>query len=378
MAILYGDGIHDDSPAIQEMLDGGCLCALPAPEKFYLLGRTLLIGSGRELTLPRYAVIRLADGVNAPMLKNADPVGGNANFSVTGGIWDYNNLGQAKNPFHFHDPALPEYNGYMFDLRNVCSFRFADMTMKDPVTFCLTLDAARDFTVENITFDFNYGNPWAINMDGVHLDGNCHYGLIRNLRGACYDDMVALNSDEGSNGPISHIEVDGLFCEDCHSAVRLLSVKNAVEHIHIHNVHGTFYQYCIGITKYYPGKSDGWYDDLVFENIHASKAERKSVYQKDGSFEYPLIWFEGNLLVKNAVLRGLYRHERECGVPLIKIEKNTTVESLRVSEVVQTAKGVSVPVMMLNEGEIGSLCADSLRVTDGETLINEGVIRENR
>ena len=32
--ILYGDGIHDDYPAIQEMIDSGaCEVSLPVPEK---------------------------------------------------------------------------------------------------------------------------------------------------------------------------------------------------------------------------------------------------------------------------------------------------------------------------------------------------------
>jgi hypothetical protein len=93
---------------------------------------------------------------------------------------------------------------------------------------------------------------------------------MRNLQGACYDDLIALNADEGTGGPITHIDVDGVYCEDCHSAARLLTVKFPVEHIHITNVHGTFYQYCIGITKYYKGESEGYYDGITLDNIYAA------------------------------------------------------------------------------------------------------------
>ena len=55
------------------------------------------------------------------------------------------------------------------------------MTLKDPANFAVTLDSASYFTIENIRFDYNYGNPSAVNMDGIHFNGNCHYGVINNL-----------------------------------------------------------------------------------------------------------------------------------------------------------------------------------------------------
>ena len=67
---LYGDGIHDDTLAIQEMLDTMCEVNLPAPEKNYLISKTLIIDSNKKLTLPRFAVIKLADNSNCPMVMN--------------------------------------------------------------------------------------------------------------------------------------------------------------------------------------------------------------------------------------------------------------------------------------------------------------------
>ena len=69
--ILYGDGIHDDYPAIQEMIDnGGCEVCLPVPENKYLITKPIEIPSNFRLKLPRYAEIMLADGANCFMLKN--------------------------------------------------------------------------------------------------------------------------------------------------------------------------------------------------------------------------------------------------------------------------------------------------------------------
>ena len=89
--------------------------------------------------------------------------------------------------------------------------------------------------VTNGNFDFNLGNPLATNMDGVHLNGCCHHGVIRNLKGACYDDLVALNAYEGYAGPITDIVIDGLYAEDCRSAVRLLAIHEELKNIHIND-----------------------------------------------------------------------------------------------------------------------------------------------
>lgn len=368
------DGIRDNTEELQHLIDttAGEL-VLPVPKVCYLISRPLLLRSNFRLVLPRFAEIKLADASNCHMLEVRQGEETSENIEVVGGIWNFNNLGQEKNPFHFPHPEFPKYNGYGFYLKNVVGLRLADMTLKDPVTFAATLDIVSYFTVENIRFDFNYGNPWAINMDGIHLDGNCHFGTIRNLSGACYDDLVALNCDEGSNGPITNIEIDGIFSEDCHSAVRMLTVKNKLENIHIRNVHGTFYQYCIGLTKYYKGEALGYMDGIVLENIYASKAERLPIYhKKPTSYVYPLIWIEGGLKVKNLTIRDLFRREKTTEIDTVYVGKGACVDYL-------TIDGISVesefnePVMR-NLGQIGTLSSRNVCADGRALLINEGVI----
>ena len=378
MAILYGDGIHDDYEAIQELLDSrNPQIVLPVPAKNYLISKTLKIYSNQQFILPRYTVIRMADMSNCYMMANADPENGNCNFTVEGGIWDYNNQGQGPNPFHYPHPDDPDYIGFMFYFYNVKNFRFAHMTLKDPINFCITLDMASYFTVEDITFDFNYGNPWAENMDGVHLDGNCHYGVIRNLKGACYDDLVALNSDEGSNGPITHIEVDGIFCEGCHSAVRLLTRLNRVEHIHIHNVHGSFYQYCVGFTdldKSVPGDYIGYFNNILLENFHISKAPRIPIHHKDGMGHFPMIWFEDGTSYGNIIVRNINREERVNDIPLVTAEKTTKVDYLKLEDIVQQDSQIEIPAMVMLRGTINKLSTESLVTDTGEAIVVEGTI----
>jgi len=71
MHTLYGDGIHDDTTAIQEMIDSGvCEVCLPAPKVRYLISKPLIIPSNFSLKLPRYAEIKLADGSDCFMVQS--------------------------------------------------------------------------------------------------------------------------------------------------------------------------------------------------------------------------------------------------------------------------------------------------------------------
>ena len=77
-------------------------------------------------------------------------------------------------------------------------------------------------------------------MDGIHLDSGCRYGSIRNVRGTCYDDIVALNANDCYDGPIQDIEIDGVFGANSLRGVRLLSTSSLVSGISISNIYGTF------------------------------------------------------------------------------------------------------------------------------------------
>ena len=379
---LYGDGIHDDTAAIQRLLDTKREILLPEPEKYYLISRPLEIGSYTRLVLPRFAEIRLADGLNCVMLRNKmvfDPAkrlpegiyeGWNhfasyvndyspeevtENIEIIGGIWNCNNMGQNPNPLQSHDFSVHEFWGYGMLFYNVKNFKIASMTLKDPTNFAITLDTVSYFTVEDIQFDFNYGNPYALNMDGIHLCGHSHYGVIRNLKGACYDDLVALNADEGSHGPITNIEIDGIFAEECHSAVRLLSLHNPVEKVHISNVFGTYYQYCIGISKYYPGTPDKGFDAISIDNIFASKAKRlPHLYPFPNSYVFPLIWIS-EAIVRNLKISSLHRREYNVPSATIYVGTDTVVDRLILEDITsENYTGENMP-HFVNNGTIRQL-----------------------
>lgn len=399
---LYGDGVHDDTAALQELIDtSGAALSLPAPEKFYLISRPLELPSNFSLILPRFAEIRLAPNSNCTMIKNRLTVDSDApeiapdspfhfpeyarrlkkcpvsrNIELRGGIWNCNNLGQKANPIQTRDFSVREFWGYGMIFYKVEGLILADLTVKDPTNFGVTLDTVSYFTAENIVFDYNLGNPKAINMDGLHFNGNCHFGTIRNLKGTCYDDLVALNADEGTKGPITNISIDGLFAENCHSAVRLLTVRQKIENIRISNVFGTYYQYCIGLTKYYSGQSEGYYDGIFIDHVLASKAVReRDLYPWPDSYVYSLIWIDKETLVKNLKITDLSRKEYNNPVSTVCIRQGSVVERLILDGVfTENCTGDESMPLIFNEGRIENLVLRDVRSDGKIENLNDGEI----
>lgn len=407
---LYGDGIHDDTEAIQERIDSVvCEVILPAPQKFYLISAPLELPSNFRLVLPRFAEIRLADNSNCVMVRNkmvrdhakrlsadvyedqvqshlwsyVDDYSPDApcfNIELCGGIWNCNNQNQLPNPERKMSFSVREFYGCGMLFYNVRNFKIGSLTVKDPSQYAITLDKVSYFTVEDITFDFNLGNPYPINMDGIHLDGNCHYGTIRNLKGTCYDDMVAVNAHEGSRGPITNITISDLYAEYCHSAVRLLSVNEVVEKIRISNVYGSFYQYCVGITKFYKGERTGYFDDISIDHIHVSKAMpvRKGDFQQPKNVEssFEIIYIQRKTLTKTLTIDNLHRRESCLPKDTIYVENGAEVQRLIINDA-KTENYTGLPMTFLhNEGKIGYLSMKRIDSADDKVIDGEGCILE--
>lgn len=380
MKKIYGDGINCDTEGIQELLDSGsALVELPLPKKEYLINKPLRIHSNQELKLPRYCKIKLAAGSNCHMVVNDDFEHGNKNITLTGGIWDYNNLEQDKNPQYVKiiEKAVPPRKGTdvtVMLFKNVKDLHIADLTVKDPVTYAIWLDMASYFTVENIVFDFNLGNPRPANMDGVHVDGNSSYGTIRNIKGKCYDDLVALNADEGSDGDISHIDIDGIYAEDCHSAVRLLTRKNKVTNIHIRNVFGSYYQYVIGLTKFCDYTTDGFFDAIVLDNLHVRKAIRYTYlsYSEQCAINYkvlPVIYLEDFINVKSLSISELYRVEENVSIPTVSVGDGARVENLSIKNCYSENLTPTPFALYEQKGTVERLVWENNRMVNGELYI---------
>jgi len=144
---LYGNGIQDDTAAIQEMIDNaGSELRLPMPEVCYVISKPLELPSNFKLSLPRFAEIKLAKNSNCFMLQNK-AVTDNVNkikdkfcyclnewsadapcknIEIEGGIWNFNNLEQSPNPIYTGIIEPENYTGFGFLFYNVKTAPFQE------------------------------------------------------------------------------------------------------------------------------------------------------------------------------------------------------------------------------------------------------------
>lgn len=380
---LVGDGVRDDTEAIQARLDSGAACVyLPPPKDHYVISRTLKIGSEQELRLDRFTRIRLAPQSNCPMLENRTyraGTGTNVFVAVTGGIWDMDNLNQRGN--FMQDPELAKSAPTKFDpdfffgmsmrFCHVDHLTVRGVTVRNPVNYGIEFGHVSYVTADDVTFDYRQGNPTLLNMDGLHFDGFCHHLRITNLRGTCYDDMIALNANDGTcspeEGPISDVDIDGLYCDYCHSAVRLLSADAPVSRVTIRNVHGNFYVSAVWLTHHFWNRpAPGRFDDIVISDIFAAKAIPPPDVDGPWRRSLPLIYVEGVANIGSLVMERIFRDERTLTAPTFGIDRREThVDSLVIRDCRMTNR-LGGPIRFFdNKGTVDSL------VNEGNTFVGE-------
>ena len=371
---LFADGIHDDTDAIQMRLDSGMSCVyLPPTPEHYLISRPLRLGSNQELRLDRFTRIRLAPHSDCVMLTNRNHAQGNRHCALTGGIWDFDNLNQGPNFMCQHVLGLPAYKdspGYRVWIpdryraeaiyfQNVRDMTVRGITIRNPGTYAIQFCQLSYFLIDDVEFDFTTCNPAKANMDGVHLDGFCHHGKISNIRGTCYDDMVALNANDGAcafaQGPITDIDIDGVYCEYCHSAVRLLSTGAEIRRITIRNVHGNFYRYGVGLTHFFRDRAArGVFDDILLADCFMAKAR-----QPEDLWEllpvFPLVYCDDQIDVGKLSVTNLCRDEKTLPEAAIEIMPSCRIGNLTVCGCKQINRLKAPMPFLWNKGTVDHL-----------------------
>jgi hypothetical protein len=388
VAGVTGDGVHDDTAGLQAALDSGAgTVHFPKPPARYLISRTLVIHSGQTLLADRHAVIRLGDKADAHMLTNADPQGGDRGIKVVGGIWDGNNAGQTPHgPWRgtTYDPG--NFLGVLMQFNNVRDLYLGGLTLKDPEAYGIQAGRVCQFTIEDITFDYNMLRG---NMDGVHVHGPASDGRIVNLKGATNDDQVALNADDGgkyeiSRGPITNIRIDGIWADNGYTAVRLLSAGSPVRGIQISNIFGSYRLYAVSFTHHnvHPG-APSTFEEVSIDGVFYSKPRQHTTGQAKDLFSVaaPPIWFAAGTRTEAVLIRNVQRAESLDGVAdTIVVDPGAAVSYMAVSDVSIINRGPSELGLMTNSGDVGCLNMANVRVKAeggsprGHVLRNRGHI----
>lgn len=353
-----GNGIADDTASIQNALDGGNRTVL-MPAGTYKISAALKVDSHTTIKADPKAIIRLADhagtNVGVFLLTNRDVTAGNTDITVDGGIWDGNNE---------HNPRGREgdpngYTGAAINFVNVRHLALRNLTVRNPEAFSIRLCEVEDFTVEDICFDHTVIRP---NQDGVHVNGFCLRGVIRNLRAltprTTNDDMVALNADDATDrvinlgmkcGPIRDITVENLHADDAWTLVRLLSFKQLIENIAINNVSGGCRVNAINLDRWRFPAGAGNIRNVTLRNFTVRKMPDPAV---PAFAKMPLIPIQ-------SAVRGLrienFRRDDDLPAPTLVVD-NGRQNRLRLEGATAEQTGGKV---VLPRGGFSSLTLDS-------------------
>lgn len=385
---IVGDGTHDDTAAIQALLDSRrTLVHLPSPAKHYLISKPLRIHSNQTLQLGRFTVIRLKDRSDCLMITNDDHERGNENIALVGGVWDMNNEGQSlaeyqktRNWKGTYDPA--RYLGMLMRFNRVKRLTLRGLTLKDPVTFSTQLGNLDEFTIEDVTFDHNLKRT---NMDGIHVHGNSRHGRITNLKGATNDDLVALNADDGgifemSRGAIEDVAVDGVWAKDGYTAVRLLSAGSPLRRIRLANIFGTYRYNVVSFTnhKVHPG-SESTFEDISIRGLFCAKSGMgmKADPAKSGSSKLSLIWIDAPAVVSGLTMSDLHRTETVWPAASIFVEPGVTIKSLQLTQATIVNHTPGPLDLLVNRGTIEHLSLSQIRMEASEGPARGAVVRNS-
>lgn len=351
---LYGDGLHDDTAAIQAMLDRCGTVNLP--DGYYLISRPLIIHSHTHFLLSSGATLHLADGANCSLLDNDGLYSDERNTSIVieGGIWDGNHTAQKRQkiPNECRPGDINEdqpcdkqiyisniYVVFMVRLVHTQGLTVKNLTFKNPTSYAIHIADARYFHVENITLDYDLAKR---NMDGVHIQGPARFGRIQNIFGNANDDHVALCANgtirsEITRGDIEDVDIDGIYCDNGYTGVRLLSRGDAIRNVRISNIHGEFRFYAVSLTHHYPIRADR---PILLENVHisdvyASKSRAECTDSMGSDENGALIWLENGIRCRNVTVENVYRNERNLHTkaPTVRIDDNVVAHNLQIRKI---------------------------------------------
>lgn len=372
--MFYADGIHDDTQALQELLDNCGIVTLDKPGK-YLVNKTLKIHSNTRFVLSPGAHIIAAPMSRCALIENEFFAGGgrNENIEIIGGIWDGNcdemGLDAYYEAKHREDePYSPSlFKGKLIRFAHIDNLILEKMTVKDPVSYGIQIADAVGFITRDLYFDYN----WHFGTtDGVHINGPAFNGVIENLHGTTNDDMVSLATidelhAEVTKGEIANVYIHNISAVNGYSGIRLLSAGDFdIRCIHINGVYGEYRHNAVLISQHNtrPGTRT-WFDDITIEQIHASKSDKLlgedcfTMWDAKAPYTDPVIWIEEGINMGNCIIRDVSRNEKSkiTKAYLIQIDKNAVVDRLLIENVTQkNAEGVTAP-MWFNEGIIGKL-----------------------
>jgi hypothetical protein len=322
-----------------------------------------------------------------------------SNIVISGGIWNGN----------YYNPQIPQgaqskgnrVNGLVacFRFYGVDNLIVRDAILYKPATYALAAANVTHVLYENIIVDV--GPDPLINNDGLHIDGNSKYGVIRHCILNTHDDGIGLNADdlylnwydkkEGSSeksfyseacaGPISDILIDDITFNSSLFGIRILSGKSRVDRITIRNIKGYTKGYALVIDNYqHDPKLLTWAGP---GNIGTVNVEDFDVAIHPGKENMPnesCINVSTN--VEQLILKNIKRKFFAAGEPTVYIRgKNTVIGSMEIDGYysIDTTKQSKIDYILVEGASVNQLSISNVSIRRTQNNIeNNSVLLETK
>jgi hypothetical protein len=395
----------DNTTAIQNVLDK----AKHSPITVYWDGKYSVTGlkiySNTTLIVNAGCGAILRNHSDKSILMNASQSFGaekDSNIVISGGIWNgnyYNRLiprgAQSKGD------SISGLVG-CFRFYGVDNLIVRDAILYKPATYALAAANVTHVLYENIIVDV--GPDPLINNDGLHIDGNSQYGVIRHCIINAHDDAIGLNADdlylhwyngksdrngistkglfysEKSAGPISDILIDDITLNSSLFGIRILSGKSRVDRITIRNIKGYTQGYAMVVDNYQHNP-----EMLTWAgpgNIGTINVEDIDVAIHTGIQMPNESCMNVSTNVEQLIFKNIKRKYFAAGEPTILIRgKNTVIGSLELDGYYSydTTKNSTISHILIDGALINQLSISnvSIRRTQNENE-NRSVLLETR
>lgn len=245
-----GDGVTDDTTAIQAALDNGSVKTVLIPDGTYLISATLTLDTGIHLIISRGATITLDDDSDVDMIQNSDASNGNNSITISGdGVIDGNGdnqgvvtdaiqftkcdrttirdieiddmsgiginiQGSASNRLHIHDTRIHDCVSHGINFNGIAGLE-GSLVNSNIIYTCgqngIALQGGTKRIVVRGNICYNNGT---VNGNGIYV-GEASENLIIGNR--CYKNSIDALSGSGiglnnAAGTHEHNQIVGNFC----------------------------------------------------------------------------------------------------------------------------------------------------------------------
>ena len=205
----------------------------------------ILLPSNCKFELSSDTELKLEDDNSSYLFRNDDPVNGNVNIELCGGVWNGNKAG--SQPSDYDTGTNQGWFETIMWGENITNFRIHDVTFTDPAIWASAWSKLYRALFERIYFD-------ACDRDGLHFVGECYDVTLRGIAGTCHDNMIAISTSQGSYfggrmqfaggaalaGDHERFLIDDVNADDCDGPIAMFGRDTEhIHNVHINNLRGT-------------------------------------------------------------------------------------------------------------------------------------------